>query len=61
MKNISDQLKKFVSLQRKCMKHKHTLRANKFGVTWCIGLLSSSIAEPLMNNESIKILINKFL
>jgi hypothetical protein len=46
---------RLISLQKKCEKHKHTLRTNKYGVTWCIGcgLLSSSIAEPLKQEEKI--------
>ena len=49
------------TLQIKCAKHKHTLRTNKFGVTWCIGcgLLSSSIAEPLLESDKIIINLNK--
>lgn len=51
--NINSTLVRAKTLRMKCDKHKHTLRTNAWGVTWCIGcgLLSSSIAQPLKKEE----------
>jgi hypothetical protein len=53
--SLQQNLARLKTLKAKCDKHKHTLRSNKFGVTWCIGcgLLSSSIAEPLKEDDKI--------
>lgn len=58
--NLQDTLAYAKRLKTKCDKHKHTLRSNKFGVTWCVGcgLLSSSIAEPLKDDDKIIIDVN---
>ena len=52
---IEEITKRINSLRVKCNKHKHTLRTNKFGVTWCVGcgLLSASIAKPLKEEDKL--------
>lgn len=46
-------------LGRECMKGKHKLRTNTFGITWCVncGLLSTAVnaGDPLTEDDKLMV------